>query len=199
MWMVKKFAQSPWGLILHSDYQWGESEKNHMTSPDLLPFQQEGRVRGITAFLWFTRLVHLSQKEENAILKPVALVTKLHAFIPRQCSGGLLCVNADGNPTESKERRGLSHHHGCKSCSLNPLHSWEQLSWRGDSSLRKSRMKYGCPVPKRDDCDLLHGHSPDCCSIENDLLPLGMSRVVQTSVTCLLTVSSEILRLDCYI
>ena len=40
--------------------------------------------------------------------------------------------------------------------------------------------------------------SPDCRSTENYLLLLGMSHVVQISGTCLLTVSSELLRLGCY-
>lgn len=40
--------------------------------------------------------------------------------------------------------------------------------------------------------------SPDCRSTENDLLLLGMSHVVQILGTCLLTVSSELLRLGRY-
>lgn len=160
------------------------------------------RMKGerITAFLWFTRLVHLSQKEENAILKLVAWVRKLRTFIPRQCSGGL-CVSVlmavQWNP-----KRGEAWVITTGVRAVLWTHCTHGNSFLGEvihHSLGKSRMKYGCRLPKRDNCDLLHGHSADCCRLENDLLLLGMSHVVQTSVTCLLTVSSEILRLDCYI
>lgn len=55
----KNIAQSPRGSVLHSDHRWEEREKNLMTFPNLCPFHQEWGVRGLTAFLWFTRLAHL--------------------------------------------------------------------------------------------------------------------------------------------
>lgn len=39
---------------------------------------------------------------------------------------------------------------------------------------------------------------PDCSSTENDLVLLGMSLMVQISGTCVLTVTSELLKLSHY-
>lgn len=65
-------------------------------------------MRGTTAFLQFTRLVHLPQEMESAVSKLVALVRKLGIFFPQAEQQWALHVNVDDNPTESTESRGLT-------------------------------------------------------------------------------------------
>lgn len=67
------------------------------------------------------------------------------------------------------------------------IHHWGSPGWSMDTTFPK-----GTAV-------ISYTNSfPDCSSTENDLLLLGMSHMVQISGTCLLTVSSELLRLSHY-
>lgn len=137
-----------------------ERVRKIMTSPDLFSFPQERSGERKNSLSLIHQISSSSpeerKKERKSNFKACSPNEEAPGVFPRAEEQWALHVNIDGNPTESIESRGLTHHHGCKSSSLNPLHSWEKLSWRGDSSLRKSRMKYGHHPPKRDSCDLLH-------------------------------------------